>query len=50
MIVASLVIGIGIFRTPVNVAAASPNDFSSAWLAGGLVALARMFFSYLQLL
>src|ERR1043165_4560215 len=41
MIVVSLVIGMGIFRTPVNVAAASPTPmiFFSAWLAGGLVAL-----------
>ncbi|HEY0434983.1 MAG TPA: APC family permease, partial [Chitinophagaceae bacterium] len=41
MIVVSLVIGMGIFRTPVNVAAAVPTKlvFFSAWLAGGLVAL-----------
>src|SRR6478752_5860964 len=41
MIVVSLVIGMGIFRTPVNVALASPTPmiFFSAWLAGGLVAL-----------
>jgi len=41
MIVVSLVIGMGIFRTPVNVAAASPSPiiFFCAWLAGGLVAL-----------
>jgi APA family basic amino acid/polyamine antiporter len=41
MIVVSLVIGMGIFRTPVNVASASPTPmiFFSAWLAGGLVAL-----------
>ena len=41
MIVVSLVIGMGIFRTPVNVAAASPTPviFFAAWLAGGLVAL-----------
>lgn len=41
MIVVSLVIGMGIFRTPANVAAASPTPFLffSAWLAGGLVAL-----------
>src|ERR1043165_4010148 len=41
MIVVSLVIGMGIFRTPVNVAAASPTPmiFFSAWLAGGLVSL-----------
>jgi APA family basic amino acid/polyamine antiporter len=41
MIVVSLVIGMGIFRTPVNVAAASPSPliFFSAWVAGGLIAL-----------
>lgn len=41
MIVVSLVIGMGIFRTPANVAAASPNPaiFFLIWLAGGLVAL-----------
>jgi basic amino acid/polyamine antiporter, APA family len=41
MIVVSLVIGMGIFRTPVNVAAASPTPmiFFIAWLAGGVVAL-----------
>lgn len=41
MIVVSLVIGMGIFRTPVNVAAKalSPAIFFGAWLAGGLVAL-----------
>lgn len=41
MIVISLVIGMGIFRTPVNVARESPSTliFFSAWLAGGLVAL-----------
>ncbi len=41
MIVVSLVIGMGIFRTPVNVAAASPTPvvFFAAWLAGGLIAL-----------
>jgi basic amino acid/polyamine antiporter, APA family len=41
MIVVSLVIGMGIFRTPVNVAKASPDAFLffAAWLAGGLVAL-----------
>ena len=40
MIVVSLVIGMGIFRTPLNVAQASPNTFLffSAWIAGGLVA------------
>ena len=41
MIVVSLVIGMGIFRTPVNVAAAVPNPliYFGAWIAGGLVAL-----------
>ena len=41
MIVVSLVIGMGIFRTPANVAAASPTPliFFIAWIAGGLVAL-----------
>jgi APA family basic amino acid/polyamine antiporter len=41
MIVVSLVIGMGIFRTPANVAAASPTPliFFVAWLVGGLVAL-----------
>jgi len=41
MIVVSLVIGMGIFRTPVNVAKASPDTFLffTAWIAGGLVAL-----------
>lgn len=41
MIIVSLVIGMGIFRTPANVAAASPTPFIffMAWLAGGLVAL-----------
>src|SRR5256885_8096755 len=41
MIVVSLVIGMGIFRTPVNVAAASPTPaiFFAAWLCGGLIAL-----------
>lgn len=41
MIVVSLVIGMGIFRTPANVAAASPTPFIFfiAWLAGGMVAL-----------
>lgn len=40
MIVVSLVIGMGIFRTPLNVAKASPDTFLffTAWLAGGLVA------------
>lgn len=41
MIVVSLVIGMGIFRTPVNVAhdAISPSIFFSAWIFGGLIAL-----------
>ncbi len=41
MIVVSLVIGMGIFRTPSNVAAASPTPliFFIAWIAGGIVAL-----------
>src|SRR3954463_14159220 len=41
MIVVSLVIGMGIFRTPVNVAKAvdSPFIFFAAWIAGGLIAL-----------
>ncbi len=41
MIVISFVIGMGIFRTPVNVAAASPTPFLFylCWIAGGIVAL-----------
>jgi APA family basic amino acid/polyamine antiporter len=41
MIVVSLVIGMGIFRTPVNVAKAVPSSFVffAAWLAGGVIAL-----------
>jgi len=41
MIVVSLVIGMGIFRTPANVAKASPDAFLffATWIAGGLVAL-----------
>jgi APA family basic amino acid/polyamine antiporter len=41
MIVVSLVIGMGIFRTPVNVAAGAqiPELFFLAWIIGGLVAL-----------
>lgn len=41
MIVVSLVIGIGIFRTPTIVAqsAETPTIFFSAWIAGGLVSL-----------
>ena len=40
MIVVSLVIGMGIFRTPVNVAKAvdTPFIFFAVWIAGGLVA------------
>lgn len=40
MIVVSLVIGMGIFRTPLNVAKASPSVFVffAAWIAGGLIA------------
>jgi len=41
MIVVSLVIGMGIFRTPANVAAAAPTPliFFITWLVGGVVAL-----------
>jgi APA family basic amino acid/polyamine antiporter len=41
MIVISLVIGMGIFKTPVNVAqnALSPSIFFMAWFVGGLIAL-----------
>src|SRR6188768_3619000 len=41
MIVVSLVIGMGIFRTPVNVAAGAqiPELFFLAWIVGGLIAL-----------
>jgi basic amino acid/polyamine antiporter, APA family len=41
MIVVGLVIGMGIFRTPVNVAreAASADMFFIAWMVGGVVAL-----------
>lgn len=41
MIVVSLVIGMGIFRTPVNVAkqSGSADMFFLAWIVGGLVAL-----------
>lgn len=41
MIVVSLVIGMGIFRTPVNVAKAVPDTwvFFACWLLGGLIAL-----------
>jgi APA family basic amino acid/polyamine antiporter len=41
MIVVSLVIGMGIFRTPVNVAnaAIAPPVFFAAWIFGGILAL-----------
>ena len=41
IIMVSFVIGMGIFRTPVNVAKAvsSPAIFFGAWIAGGLIAL-----------
>ena len=41
MIVVSLVLGMGIFRTPVNVARAVPDEglFFLTWIAGGLVAI-----------
>ena len=41
MIVIGFVIGMGIFRTPANVAAATPTPFLFylCWLAGGIVAL-----------
>ncbi|MDB5203166.1 MAG: amino acid permease [Ferruginibacter sp.] len=41
MIMVSFVIGMGIFRTPVNVAANSPSTaiFFAAWIAGGLIAI-----------
>jgi basic amino acid/polyamine antiporter, APA family len=41
MLVISFVIGMGIFRTPANVAAVSPTSFVffMSWVAGGLVAL-----------
>jgi APA family basic amino acid/polyamine antiporter len=41
MIVVSLVIGMGIFRAPANVAqqAGSPDMFFLAWIMGGLIAL-----------
>ena len=40
MIMVSLVIGVGIFRTPQSVAAASGNEtvFFAAWIFGGLIA------------
>lgn len=45
MIVISLVIGIGIFRTPAIVAskAGSPEIFFSAWIAGGIVSMIGAF-------
>ena len=45
MIVISLVIGVGIFRTPAIVArqAGSPEIFFSAWVVGGLVSLLGAF-------
>jgi hypothetical protein len=45
MIVVSLVIGMGIFRTPVNVAAKAqiPVLFYLAWIIGGIVKLVRDF-------
>lgn len=45
MIVISLVIGVGIFRTPAIVArqAGSPEIFFSAWIVGGLVSLLGAF-------
>jgi APA family basic amino acid/polyamine antiporter len=41
IIMVSLVIGMGIFRTPANVAKAvsSPGVFYAAWIAGGMIAL-----------
>ncbi|MEP7143173.1 MAG: APC family permease [Ferruginibacter sp.] len=41
MIVVSLVIGMGIFRAPANVAKESPDTFLffAAWIAGGVIAL-----------
>ena len=41
MIMVSFVIGMGIFRTPVNVAKASldPLGYLFAWVAGGFIAL-----------
>ena len=41
MIMVSLVIGMGIFRTPVNVAASSPSPFLffAIWIAGGVIAI-----------
>src|SRR6187399_2764481 len=41
MIMVSLVIGMGIFRTPINVAKVAPDTFLffATWITGGLVAL-----------
>ena len=41
MIVVSLVIGMGIFKTPATIAAKSgtPGIFFTAWLIGGVIAL-----------
>lgn len=41
MIMVSFVIGMGIFRTPVNVAGHSPTPavFFGAWIAGGIIAI-----------
>ncbi len=41
MIMVSLVIGMGIFRTPANVAATSPSSllFFSIWITGGIIAI-----------
>ena len=41
MIMVTLVIGMGIFRTPANVAANSPNPaaYFSVWIAGGIIAI-----------
>ena len=41
MIVVSLVIGMGIFKTPATIAAKSgtPLIFFSAWIIGGIIAL-----------
>ena len=41
MIMVTLVIGMGIFRTPANVAASSPSPavFFSVWIAGGIIAI-----------
>ena len=41
MIMVTLVIGMGIFRTPANVAADSPNPMAyfAVWIAGGVIAI-----------